>query len=100
MADEAGLGLQGLPHVGIEGTFRDVAIDRDFLILAALPQDAAVALLDFGWLPGSVKMVQGNQTLLDIGAVAHFFGWSRSARGPTLAGLSRTVPVFLASDSA
>ena len=50
LVDEPGLGLQGLPHIGIEGAFGDVAEDRDFLVRIALAQDAAVALLDLGGL--------------------------------------------------
>ena len=32
LGDEPGLGLQGLPHIGIEGAFGDVAVDRHFLV--------------------------------------------------------------------
>src|SRR5690606_20380059 len=72
LADEAGLGFQRLPHVGVEAAFGDVAIDGDLLVLVALAENAAIALLDLGWLPGGVEMVQGSQTFLDVGARAHF----------------------------
>jgi hypothetical protein len=74
MGDEAGLGFQGLPHIGVETAFRDVAVNRHFLVLVALPQDAALALLDLGWLPGRIEMVQGHQSALNIRARPHFLG--------------------------
>ena len=71
LADEPGLGLQRLPHVGVERSFRDVAIDRHFLVLVALAEDAALALLDLGRLPRGVEVMQGDQAFLDVGAGAH-----------------------------
>ena len=32
LGDEPGLGLQGLPHIGVERSFGDVAVDRHFLV--------------------------------------------------------------------
>ena len=69
--DKAGLRLQCLPHIGVEAPFGDVAVDRHFLVLVALPEDAALALLDLGRLPGGVEMVQGDQPFLHVGAGAH-----------------------------
>jgi hypothetical protein len=57
LGDEAGLGLQRLPHVGIEAPFRDIAVDRHFFILVALAEDAALALFDLGRLPRRVQVV-------------------------------------------
>ena len=69
--DEPGLGLQGLPHIGVERSFGDVAIDRHFLVLVALAEDAAFALFDLGRLPRGVEVMQGDQAFLDVGAGAH-----------------------------
>src|SRR6218665_3168716 len=48
LRERCGLPLDGLPHVGVEGTLGDVADDRHFLVLVALPHDASVALRDVG----------------------------------------------------
>ena len=71
LGDEPGLGLQGLPHIGVERSFGDVAVDRHFLVLVALAEDAAFALLDLGRLPRGVEVMQGDQAFLDVGAGAH-----------------------------
>ena len=44
LLDEAGLRLQGLPHVGVERAFRDIAVDPHFRVEVALAQDAPLAL--------------------------------------------------------
>jgi hypothetical protein len=72
LADKLRFGFECLPHEGVKAPFGDVAVDRHFLILIALAQDAAVALLDFGRLPGGVEVVEGNQAFLHVGAGAHF----------------------------
>jgi hypothetical protein len=38
---EAGLGFVCLPHIGVEGTFGDVAVKFDFRVRVALAQNAA-----------------------------------------------------------
>jgi len=62
------------PHISVERSFGDVAIDRDFLVFVALAKDAAVALLDLGGFPGGVEVMQRDQAFLDVGAGAHFLG--------------------------
>src|SRR6266852_1027693 len=62
------------PHIGVERSFGDVAIDRYFFVLIALTKDAAVALLDLGGLPRRVEMMQGDKAFLDVGAGTHFLG--------------------------
>jgi hypothetical protein len=57
LRDKPGLGLQGLPEVGVEGALRDVAVDRDFLVSIVLTQDPAITLLYLGWLPGGIEVV-------------------------------------------
>ena len=74
LRDEPGLGFQCLPHISVERSFGDVAVDRDFLVFVALAEDAAVALLDFGRFPRCVEVMQGDQAFLDVGAGAHFLG--------------------------
>ena len=71
LGDEAGLGLQCLPHVGVERSLGDVAVDRHFRVLVALAEDAALPLLDLGGFPRGVKVMQGDQAFLDVGAGAH-----------------------------
>ena len=82
LGDEAGFGFQGLPHIGVERSLGHVAINRDFLVLVALPENSALALFDLGRLPGSIQMVQGDETLLDVGAGAHLLACCREAPGP------------------
>ena len=74
LLDEAGLGLQRLPHIGVERAFRDVPEYPHLAVHIALPQDAALALLDVAGPPGRVEMVQRRQALLHVGTGAHFFG--------------------------
>ena len=71
LADEPRLGLQGLPHVGVERSFGDVAKDRHLLVLIALAQDSAFALFDLSRLPGSVEVMQRHEAFLYVGTGAH-----------------------------
>ena len=71
LGDEPGFRLQRLPHIGVEAPFGDVAVDRHLLVRVALPEDAALPLLDLGGLPRGVEVMQGHQPLLDVGAGAH-----------------------------
>ena len=70
---EAGLGLQGLPHIGVERAFGDVAVNLHFRIKIALAQNSALALLDVARAPGRVEMMQGAQAALDVHPCPHFF---------------------------
>jgi len=63
-----------LPAVGVEAALDDVAVDGDFGVLVTLPQDAAFALLEVGWAPGAVQVVQRDRAGLDVGPYAHFDG--------------------------
>ena len=71
LRERCGFPLDGLPHVGVEGPLGDVADDRHFLVLVALPHDATVALGDVGGPPRAVQVVQGDGAGLDVGANAH-----------------------------
>ena len=53
LADEPGLGFQRLPHVSVERSFRNVAIDCHFLVFVALAQDAATSSSP---LPGNASL--------------------------------------------
>ena len=97
--NKPGLGLEGLPHIGVERAFGDVAVDRHFLVLVALAEDAAVALLDLGRLPRGVEVMQGDQAFLDVGAGAHLLGAADQHAHRTLPTFSKRA-CFLASDSA
>ena len=74
LGDEPGLGLQGLPQVGVEGLLGDVPVDLHLGIRVALAQDAALALLDVRRTPRGVEMMQRDQALLHVGAGAHLLG--------------------------
>jgi hypothetical protein len=55
LTDKPRLGFQGLPHVGVEGSLGDVAVDLNFGILIALAKNAAIALFDFRRFPGGIN---------------------------------------------
>ncbi len=74
MGDEAALGFQRLPHVGVEAAFGNVAEDLHEFVGVALAEDASVALLDVGGTPRGIEMVQRHEAALDVRAFAHF--WS------------------------
>ena len=93
LGDEPGLGFQGLPHIGVERSFGDVAVDRHFLVLVALAEDAALALLDLGRLPGGVEVMQGHQAFLDVGAGAHLLRAADQHADLSRCGPSRRGPV-------
>ena len=69
-----GLSLDRLPQVGVEGPLGDVADDRHFLVLIALPHDAPLAPGDVGGPPRAVQVVQRDGAGLDVGADAHLLG--------------------------
>src|SRR5947209_6464641 len=46
LMDKASLGLQRLPHIRIEGTLRDIAVDLHLLVRVALAQYSPLSLLD------------------------------------------------------
>src|SRR5205823_1799527 len=65
LRDELRFCFEGLPDVTVEGTNGYVTGDGDNFVLVALSQDSAVALLDLGGLPGSVKVMERHEPLLD-----------------------------------
>src|SRR5665213_4167702 len=71
--DESWLALVILPHRGVHRAERGVGMDKNLLVLVALPFDAALALLDLARQARHVEMVQGLQPLLHIDAGAHRF---------------------------
>src|SRR4051794_7108116 len=44
------------------------------MVVVALPQDPALALLEVGWAPRAVEVVQRDRAGLHVGAHAHPFG--------------------------
>ena len=42
------------------------------LPISTLTENPAVALLDLGWFPRGVQVMQGREAFLDVGAGAHF----------------------------
>src|SRR5258705_5853998 len=71
--DEPGFGFDFLPHHGVVGAFGDVVEDLDGGVLVALPDDAALALLEIGWAPGHIDVMQGRGAGLHVGAGPHLF---------------------------
>jgi len=65
--DEHGFGLNLLPHDGVVAGLGDVVEDVDLVVLVALSQDAAFALLKIGWAPGHVDVMQRHQARLHVG---------------------------------
>ena len=74
LVDKTSLGFECLPHERIEALSGYVTIDRHFLVMVALAENAAVALLDLGRFPGRIEMMQRRQAFLHIGAGAHLLG--------------------------
>ena len=74
LMDKARLGFQRLPHVGVEGTFRDVAVDLHLFVRVALAQYPAFALLDVARAPWRVEVMKCHKPSLNVGAGAHLFG--------------------------
>ena len=74
LRDELLLILHRLPQVRIEGALGDIAVDMHFLVLVALTDDTALALLQVSGPPGAVQVVQGDEPVLDVCACTHFGG--------------------------
>ena len=74
LLDKAGLGFQGLPHIGIKGAFRHVAVNPHLGVQIPLPQNAPLALLNVARAPGGIQMVQGGKAALHVRAGAHLLG--------------------------
>ena len=73
LLDEAGLGFEGLPHIGVERAFGDVAVNLDFRIEIALPENSPLALLDVARPPGRIEMMQRAKAALHVRARSHLF---------------------------
>jgi len=83
-----------LPAVGVEAALDDVAVDGDFGVLVTLPQDAAFALLEVGWAPGAVQVVQRDRAGLDVGPYAHFDGAADQYLDVTGSGCGEQLSLF------
>ena len=66
LLDEPGLGFEGLPHIGVERAFGDVAVNFHFGIEIALAEDSPLALLDVARSPGRVEMMECAKAALHI----------------------------------
>ena len=77
LVDTPDLALLDVPHVFVERVLGHIGQDLDlkpfngFAQFVALPNDAALALLNIRWLPWNVQVMQGNQALLHIGSGSH-----------------------------
>ena len=49
-------------------------IDVDFFVLITLTLDAPFALFQIAGTPGTIQIVQGNQSILHVGSGSHFGG--------------------------
>ena len=72
--DEPGLGLVVLPHLGVHRTFRGIGEDVDDVVLVALAENTALALLDLGRKPWRVEVMQRLQPKLRIDSGTHRVG--------------------------
>ena len=75
--DEPGLGLQGLPHVGVKAAFGHIPKDGDLLIVVSLPQDSPLTLLDLGRLPRGIEVMESDESPLNVRPGAHLLRASR-----------------------
>ena len=64
--------FQNLPHIRIKRIFRDITIDFHLLIPVSLPKNTSLLLFQVRRLPRAVQMMQGNQSILNIGSCAKF----------------------------
>ena len=87
LLDEAGLGFERLPHVGVEGPFGDVAEDLNLFVRVSLAQDPAFPLLDIARSPGRIQVMKRDEPPLNIRAGAHLLG--RSEQYPNSPGVHR-----------
>ena len=71
------LAFNRLPHVAVEGVFRNIPEYINLAVLVALTQDPAFALLNVRRSPWYVKMVLGNQPLLYVCACSHLCGGTK-----------------------
>ena len=93
LIDEARFRFEHLPHIGIERSFGDVAVDLDFRIVVALPQNSALALLDVARSPRRVEVMERDEPFLHVRAGAHFLGGAqKDADAP---GIHRIKQVLL-----
>ena len=74
LADKFLLALHKLVKVGVEGALGDIAVNVHLRVFVALPDDAPLPLLKVGRTPRAVKVVQGDELLLAVGASAHALG--------------------------
>ena len=74
MADEFLLILHCLPQIGVKGSLCDIPIDVYLLVAVSLTNDASTALLQITGTPGTIQVVQGNQSILDVHTGTHFEG--------------------------
>ena len=68
------LALHKLVKIGVEGALGDIAVNVYLRVFVALPDNAPLPLLKVGRTPRAVKVVQGDELLLAVGASAHALG--------------------------
>jgi len=66
--------LHRLPEVCVKGSFGHIAVHMDKGILVALSLNTALALGKVSRSPRTVQVMKCHQTVLHIGACAHFGG--------------------------
>ena len=74
LVDETTFQLDRLPHVDIEAALSDVAQHLDGVVLVPLAQNSAFALLDIGWSPWTIQVMQGDTPRLHVGSDSHLLG--------------------------
>ena len=72
LANEFLLVLQYAPVISVEGALGDILENFHLFEIIAAPQDTTLPLLNVGWPPGTIDVVECRQTLLAVGARPHF----------------------------
>ena len=94
LRDKLLLVLHRLPEVGIECAVGDVAVDMDSFVFVALPDNAALALLQVAGTPRAVQVMQGDEPVLDIHARSHLEGAAHKDAHLTSTNLGEQLLLF------
>ena len=74
LTDKLLLVLQGLPQVRIEGRFGNITIDVNFGVHVALANDTTASLFKVSRSPRCIKVMQSDQSVLDVHTGSHLKG--------------------------
>ena len=89
MGDKLLFFLHGLPQVAVKGPLCDIAVNVYLGIFVALPDNAALSLLQVSRPPGTVQVMEGNEAVLDVCSRTHFEGAAQEDADLTAADLGK-----------